>query len=168
MDTIGNAADAQLILEWVRDSRVHYGKPDVVSDEQAPEGWKYVSYGSFRSVWASPEGVAYKVTHTTHSSQSNSEEYDNLVAVRDCKLPMSARLPKAELFELQYGAEDEEVIAMELIHGVILLRYRGPRESEYYEILRICEIKLELSDLHDENVVIDEITGDLVVVDLGC
>jgi len=162
MDTIGSRSDAEFILNWVRDAPTRYGRSVRVEDEEAPEGWEYISCGSFRSVWASPDGVAYKVQHSSYSNQSNGEEYNNIQKAHDLELPMGSRVPKAALFEF----EDESIIAMEVIDGELLYHYRGERQGELYEILHACETKLRLCDLHDENVIIEE-DGTLVVVDLG-
>lgn len=160
---IGNYEDAKLIHDWVYDSGECYGRPMVVEDGKAPEGWDYIGQGTFRSVWRSPGGVAYKVQHQKRSMQSNDEEYANLEQARSCDLPEMVRLPEAALFD--FG--DVSIIAMELIDGPRLFDYDGPDEDDYYDAIHACQAILRLDDLHDENCVVDTWGGKVVIVDLG-
>lgn len=160
---IGSREDADLIRDWVYSSGERGGRPRAVWDGEAPEGWDYIGSGSFRSVWRSPDGIAYKVQHSVRSSQSNEEEYNNLERARSCDLPGLARLPSAALFD--FG--DVSIIAMELIDGPRLSNYYGPDREEFYEAVAHCETRLRLVDLHDENCVVDIHSGKVVIVDLG-
>jgi RIO-like serine/threonine protein kinase len=160
---VGNAHDAALIYRWLYESEREYGRSQRVWDAKAPDGWEFLGSGSFRSVWRSPEGVAYKVQHTSRTSQSNEGEYRTLQEARLCKLPERVRLPLASLFEV----DNCFVIAMELIRGPRLYDYQGADQSDLMEILYEVEVTLEMGDLHSENAMVDE-DGMLVPVDFGC
>lgn len=167
MDKIGNAVDAQLILDWTRAGAYRFGRSDRVRDGEAPEGWEYIDAGSFRSVWVSPEGVAYKVTHDPGHTAPNENEWCSLKAAWTSKLPMGVRLPRAFLFDLEWEGRAECVVAMERIEGPLLYDYEGDRRGEYYASLSACETLLDLWDLHDENAVVDIVSGDIVIVDFS-
>lgn len=166
MHSIGNERDAQTILSWVRSHSGEYGVPSCVESNEAPEGWKYVGMGSFRSVWCSPEGVAYKVEHsTTGWSYQSAHEVGNLKFAWEKDMPYGCRLPRFE----EFLVDDETVVAMELIKGVRLYDYGktdGPF-GDYYDMMELIERRLRLTDMHDENVMVDE-DGYLVPVDFGC
>ena len=166
MSTIGNYEDARFILEYVRVSPTWEGKPLVAANGDAPFGWGYVGSGSFRSVWRSPEGVAYKVQHRLDGWQGNGEEYQNLQSAVGCDLPDDVRLPEADLYEIDVKGGTEHVIAMELIHGDLLDYYDGDNCQALHDTLRRCESILGLGDLHGENAVVDD-SGVLVIVDFG-
>ena len=72
---VGNARDAEFIHEWVRSHMSDWCRPSDDAQENPPEGWEYLGSGSFRSVWRSPDGVAYKVQHRPNSMQSNNVTY---------------------------------------------------------------------------------------------
>lgn len=163
MDTIGNARDARFILDWVNPSGLEYGRPRVVSQGFAPLGWRYLGSGSFRSVWRSPDGVAYKVQHGVRlGSNGNEQEYENLLKAQRCELPDGVRLPSGFLY--YYG--ERTVMAMEVIEGVTLDGYEGHLRCIMYDLLSQCEHILKLWDLHDQNAMVDE-DEILVLVDLG-
>jgi len=159
MHAIGSEADARFILEWVKRSRGEYG----VSAE-APEGWEYIGRGSFRSVWRSPEGVAYKVNHHDRDSQSLSE-IQNLRQAWRKKAPKGCRLPRFA----EYRPAGEVVVAMEVIKGKTLLaKYGYPGYLNHHrDEYRSIGSAYGLSDMHEGNVMIDE-DGLLVPVDFGC
>jgi len=164
MHNIGNEHDAQTILYWVRSHPNVYGRPSCVTRGDAPEGWEYIATGSFRSVWRSPEGVAYKVGHCEDDYQS-CEEINNLKTAWERGVPEGCRLPKFT----PYYPNDDVVIAVELVRGETLYdsgKSDGPF-GDYYELLSEIEIKFNLGDLHDENAMVDE-DGYLVPVDFGC
>ena len=161
MHAIGNEHDALTILHWVRDHSVEYGKPYCVEQESAPYGWKFIGTGSFRSVWLSPEGVAYKVTHTDWDDQSV-DEVNNLKRAWEREVPDRCRLPRFADFCLG----DEIVVAVEFIKGRVLNEYRGEGKNGYYSLMHEIEKYYKLYDMHDENVMVDE-DGYLVPVDFG-
>lgn len=162
MHNIGNITEAGEILSWVRRYSHEYGIPDCVRSESAPEGWAYVGHGSFRSVWRSPSGVAYKVNHTVEDCQ-NRDEVENLMEAWVRGVPEGCRLPRFDLFEV----DEESVVAVELIRGKVL---RDCRDRASWDVLvsllRQVERKFDLCDLHTDNAIVDE-DGLLVVVDFG-
>lgn len=163
---IGNASDAREILEWVRGSPERYSVPRCVAEKSAPEGWEYVGHGSFRSVWRSPEGVAYKVEHFGDYDSQNGDEVMNLASAWESGTPEGCRLPKFAEFRVS----GEIVVAIELIIGETLSNYcytSGRRNDDLYERLHLCESRYGLGDLHDENVIVEADTGILVPVDFG-
>lgn len=161
MHNIGNITEAEEILFWVRGSSHEYGMPDCVRYESAPEGWEYVGHGSYRSVWRSPSGVAYKVNHGVVDHQ-NRDEVENLEEAWERGVPEGCRLPKFDLFEV----DEESVVAIELIRGTTLRECRGVRRDSLVSLLRKIERKFRLADLHTNNAIVDE-DGLLVVVDFG-
>lgn len=165
MHNIGNEGDAQEILSWVRDSGDRYDIPVCVYDGSAPEGWKYVGKGMARSVWLSPEGVAYKVEHyhKEHSGGQSGAEVTLLARAWKRTPPAMCRLPKFSSFSVG----KEIVIAIEYIDGPMLCQYRGPNEHELSQLLEDLEEAFGLLDMHDENCVVDK-DGYLVPVDFGC
>lgn len=165
MHGIGNYRDARTILEWVRGHELEYGKPSCVEHEEAPLGWEFIATGSARSVWRSPEGIAYKVVHSTRWDTQNSDEVDHLREAWSKGAPEGCRLPKFSSFDVG----DELVVVMEAINGSRLVDYvyeYGNDRDDYYDRMSICETRFGLIDMHDENVVIDE-DGLLVPVDFG-
>lgn len=165
MHGIGNEKDAQLILNWVRSSPDLYGRPEVVEEGLAPEGWRFIGSGSFRSVWCSPEGVAYKVEHDDgYGSCQSEQEVVNLEKSWEKGAPKGCRLPKFS----EFIVDDTYIIAMELIKGITLHEYGksdGPF-GDYYDLMNVIENRFRLTDMHNENVMVDE-DGYLVPVDLG-
>lgn len=167
MDPVGTLEEAQLILDWVEDGGEGiYNRPEVVEANHAPEGWKYLGSGSFRSVWRSPSGVAYKVMHGQgYGSNGNQEEYENLREAwkKAHELPCGVRLPKGFL----YSPGDKTVMAMEVVKGKTLGDYYGHGRDEFYTLLGICGDKLRLWDMHGDNAMVSEDDHRLVLVDLG-
>lgn len=165
MHSIGNERDARTILEWVIPHREKYDAPRCAYSESAPEGWEFLGKGSFRSVWLSPEGVAYKVDHQTDRwSDQSSQELVNLTRawLRERTIE-GCRLPKFHGYE--FGGE--VVVAIEAIKGSRLYDYDGPGRDQLYDLLSDIEDAYRLTDMHDENVMVDE-DGYLVPVDFGC
>ena len=166
MHGIGNYHDAQTILQWVRESgEGEYGRPSCVEDEEAPLGWEYIGKGSARSVWRSPEGVAYKVAHAAEQAYQNGNEVEYLKDAWRKKAPKGCRLPRFSGFDVN----DEVIVAMESINGHRLYDYvyeLGNDRGDYYDRMIRCEMRFGLIDLHDENVMIDA-GGILVPVDFG-
>lgn len=162
MHGIGNEHDAQTIYFWVASQRREYDKPLCAYSEEAPLGWEYVASGSFRSVWRSPEGIAYKVNHHKQYSRQSSAEVENLGRVWKEGAPSGCRLPKFGEFRV----DGETIVAIEYIKGVRLYDYGGDDKEDMYELLREIEYELNLGDMHDENALVDD-DGLLVPVDLG-
>ena len=166
MHSIGNEHDAQTIAYWVRSYPGEYGRPKCITRGEAPEGWQLLGWGSFRSVWLSPEGVAYKVSHDPdYRYQSDEEIYKLGEAWRRGPLE-GCRLPQ---FERYVVGGDDLVVAIERVRGVTLYEYGG-RESplglDYYDLLSDIEDAYHLSDMHHKNALVDE-DGYLVPVDFG-
>lgn len=164
MHGIGNEQDAQTILRWVRDSEDRYGMPTRAMKGEAPEGWEYVGRGSYRSVWLSPDGVAYKVDHDRSWSCQSETEAMNLKIAWEKGVPEGCRLPRFDRFEIG----NDFIVAMELIRGDLLYDHHtevGPFGS-YHTLLRKIERKFRLCDMHDRNAIVDE-DGYLVPVDFG-
>lgn len=161
MHSIGNADDALTILRWVRDAPKRYGRPE----GDGPEGWEHLGSGSFRSVWLSPEGVAYKVNHSTYDSQM-ADEITNLQEAwrRRGDLPEGCRLPSFQ----DYQVGGEYVIAVERIDGETLgdTDMGDPEKDEMYRLLNRIENLFKLWDMHGDNAMVDQ-DGMLVVVDFG-
>lgn len=164
MHGIGNERDARTILEWVTPHRRKYEAPTCAWSRSAPEGWKFLGRGSFRSVWLSPEGVAYKVDHNRDDwSDQSTQELVNLTrAWRKGHTIEGCRLPKFHGYEL----DGEVVVAIEAINGVLLWEYRGADRNTMYDLISDIEREYRLIDMHDENVIVDQ-DGYLVPVDFG-
>ena len=137
MHGIGNVHDAQTIYSWVAESRREYDKPLCAEHKEAPLGWEYVGSGSFRSVWRSPEGVAYKVEHNDGDSCQSGDEIENLNLAWGKGAPEGCRLPKFDEFRV----DGEVVVAIELIEGKTLYEYEGPEKYDLYERLSQCEMR---------------------------
>jgi len=170
MHDLGNHHDALTIYHWVRQHGSKYGKPSCVEDEHAPEGWEFVGSGCARSVWLSPEGVAYKVGHNDWSERQQRGEVNNLTRAWEIGAPEGCRFPKFDSYDVPDGDDVETVVAVEFIPGDLLIDYTTQNWNErdlLYERLQICETRLRLADLHDENAVVDA-DGLLVPVDFGC
>lgn len=162
MHNIGNEHDAQTILHWVRSHSSQYGVPYCVEQESAPYQWEFVGHGSFRSVWLSPEGVAYKVDHSSGRWNGQcQEEIENLKAAWEKGTIDGTRLPKFT----EYDLGDDIVVAIELIKGSTLSKYSGD-SRDYYSLMREVERYYRLRDIHTENVMVDE-EGLLVPIDFG-
>ncbi len=166
MHSIGNEHDAQTIAYWVRSHSTEYGRPKCVIHGEAPDGWKFLGNGSFRSVWLSPEGVAYKVEHDTSYTYQSVEEVTKLGIAWDRGPIKGCRLPK---FHSYIVGDDDLVIAIEAINGVTLYESEekySPEGLDYYDLLSEIESAYRLGDMHDENAIVDE-DGYLVPVDFG-
>lgn len=165
MHSIGNERDARTIQSWVRSSPKPYGLPQCVKYGEAPEGWEFIGRGSYRSVWRSPEGVAYKVGHDGANCQS-SEEVGNLKFAWERGAPEGCRLPKFSA----YYPEGETVVAIELIEGATLYDYPGDTSPDglmsYYDLLHRIESRFRLRDMHSDNAIVDQ-DGLLVPIDFG-
>lgn len=163
MHNIGNEHDALTILHWVRDHDCEYGMPLCVEQESAPYQWDFVGHGSFRSVWLSPEGVAYKVDHGSGRWGGQcQEEIDNLKMAWKKGAIDGTRLPRFS----EYNFGDEIVVAIELIKGSTLSKYEGDSYHDYCDLARKVERHYQLGDIHTENVMVDE-EGLLVPIDFG-
>ena len=162
MHSIGNESDAQTILRWVRSHSGEYGIPSCVEHNEAPEGWKYVGHGSFRSVWCSPEGVAYKVEHGTSGWSYQSEtEVDNLKFAWEKGAPEGCRLPRFD----EFVVDDTCVVAMELISGARLYDYGktdGPF-GDYYKLLGLIEQMAQ-----PEHRMLAPVHGHFGCAEIGC
>ena len=165
MHGIGNEQDAQKILSWVRSYPTRYSRPECVNNEEAPDGWEFLGSGSFRSVWLSPEGVAYKVNHRDDYDEQGEGEVSNLREAWKRQPPEGCRLPEFNHFLIG----GEVIVAIEAIDGVTVEEHlRGEREPDrsMHKLMRDCESMYKLCDVHTENAMIDS-NGFLVVVDWG-
>ncbi len=162
MHEIGNYHDALTIRTWVRESGDDY-LPRCSLTREAPEGWTFMGRGSYRSVWRSPEGVAYKVSHNTRYHDQQGDEAKALKRAWEEIEPLEGcRVPKFN----QFDVNDELILAVEAIDGTTLDEYKGDDRDVYYEMLHALEQHYRVGDLHNENVMIDS-GGQLVIVDLG-
>lgn len=163
MHNIGNEHDALTILHWVRDHDSEYGFPSCVEHESAPYQWEFVGRGSFRSVWLSPEGVAYKVDHSSGRWNGQcQEEIENLKMAWKKGALDGTRLPKFS----EYDFGEEVVVAIEMVKGSTLGTYEGNSYHSYYSLMGKVERYYRLGDIHAENVMVDE-EGLLVPIDFG-
>lgn len=163
MDILGNEQDARLIRDFVlTDQQRAHGRMG------CPDGWQFLGHGSYRSVWLSPEGVCYKVEHEYHPySSDNAKEYRNWRDwTRNCILPEGTRIPNLTYYELS----GRPVIAMERVNGETLFdaKYFIPEEeiARFRDLMYELEEELGSLDIHDENVMVDYGTMELVIVDL--
>ena len=166
MHNVGNFHDAQTILQWVRNHPREYGRPKCVEEGSAPLGWTFLGTGSYRSVWRSPEGVAYKVGHSSEYNQCH-EEIRNLKNAWSTEIPEGVRLPRFDSFEVN----GELVPAMEVVEGMTLGTWDDEigdpsLRSRYYELMCLCERRFHLWDMHADNCMID-LDGLLVPIDFG-
>lgn len=164
---IGNEQDATFINSWVHENMEH-GRPSLYSRENPPEGWEFVGKGSYRSVWKSPEGVLYKVQH--YAGGDNMREWRNYQRiVEDARIIPGCRIPKMSYIPIGDGREG--IIAAECINGRTVQWYYDEDSDaypdEYSDLVFEMETKWRLGDLHMENVMVDEDSGELVAVDLG-
>jgi hypothetical protein len=183
---IGNARDAEMIRNYVVNSRIvreersnyecGYFIGPVRKRPSRPEGWKRIGGGCFRSAWLSPDGVIYKVEHAYGSyGQSNSEEYENVVRI----LTGNKSHPYVSIPRVTYYALDGRgVIAMEYVKGEnpgychgcgsgyrhCTTKVRGKCINQIY-----VEIEKEfgLFDMHSGNVMFIPEQESFVVIDIG-
>ena len=167
MHNIGNDHDALTIYSWVRSHPVEYGRPTCVNDEEAPQGWEYLGKGSFRSVWLSPEGVAYKVEHESDEryAYQSTREVENLRSAWEKGALEGCRLPKFQKYDTPSG---DIVVAIEHIKGETVYRFtrKDDNRNHWYDLMNKAEDYYRLQDMHDENAMVDE-DGLLVVIDFG-
>lgn len=153
---VGNAQDAQFISDWHQGERCRFSS-------SAPEGWKLLGAGCYRTVYASPSGVAYKV-QGAQSGQTNVGEHKSLRRLHFfCKMPKGTRLPRHTLYRIDGS---HEVMAMEML-GKTLRRYFGNDRQRYETLAREIASATRMWDMHYDNVMIDSSTGELVPVDFG-
>ena len=166
MEILGNAQDARLISDFIRAvPERKYG------NKGAPNGWEFLGYGSFRSAWRSPDGVCYKVEHYYSDYESdNGCEYQNWRKWCKYELPEGVRIPSLTYYE----NNGRPVVAMECVKGRTLsqwasdncLPFNDGTYLEYRSLMREAGRVVGSADMHVENVMIDEDTQDLVIVDL--
>lgn len=170
---IGNAEDARIIFDAVNAwKRPFYGAH--YEDCPLPEGWSFLGNGSYRSVWCSPSGVAYKVAHDEDGCD-NADEYENYVRImQECDLPEGTRVPACTLHEVE---EDRWIIAVEKVNGKTVAAYQDELSDEIgwdeakekckpiYKLMNELEQETCIWDMHSENAMIDE-NGMVVFVDL--
>lgn len=186
MDMLGNREEAEALRTWIRGFELRYGKPSVLEGWRKAKatlpGWEFLGCGSYRSVWRSPLGVAYKVQHYLNDgSNSNSREWNILKEAEKKTPPQGVRLPRAQIWCDCNGGHTgthwgvrcqavDAVMAMECVAGEILYRYDCPAdEKARLEVLMwSCGRIFNLKDMHDENVMVEKETGVLIPVDFGC
>lgn len=161
---LGNAKDAEFIHNWYHE--VPYGQAG------APEGWKYLGSGSFRSAYLSPDGVVYKVQKDIGpwcGYQTNEGEWETWKRLYlGCKMPKHSRLPKLTYFPI---SEKVGVIAIERLKGKYT--YYGQFKDEagvpryWSDVCDAIRTTTKLGDLHGNNLMIDEERNLLVPTDLG-
>jgi hypothetical protein len=165
---IGNETDARFIHDWLL-ARHNEGESLYTTAHirhNPPEGWTYLGEGSYRSVWESPEGVAYKVQHHRTSFQSNEKEYECLVDAHAQEGVVGTRLPACSFYPLSEGADG--VLAMECVKGqTVYERYSWDTPLDIAELMIDIERAYGLRDMHSENVMIEEETKLLIPVDFG-
>lgn len=166
MEKIGSEKNAKLIRDWVASSRNinNWNIPEHVVHGDAPEGWAYLGRGSFRSAWLGPDGVVYKVGHQKNSHQQEQEVEKIQECLEKKQLP-GCRIPRAS--EWRFDDGDEIVVSMEKVNGTTLNNYLGPDREEMYDFMLNVEKHFRLWDMHDQNIMVDEITNELVPVDFG-
>jgi len=166
---VGNARDAEFIHEWVRSHMNDWSRPSDEAKENPPEGWEYLGSGSFRSVWRSPDGVAYKVQHRPTSGQSNESEWVSVQQAYTKPAPAGTRLPLCSFYER--GNRMDGVMAMECIAGSTLDEFYG---GDFYHIPDVArdlmwnlETTYGLGDMHEQNVMVEDETELLIPIDFG-
>lgn len=161
---IGNETEARFIHEWYRNQRSkgdYWDNPGPV----APEGWKRLGSGCYRTAFLAPSGTVYKVQNNPTSYQSNESEAETLRGLMFRKLPKGCRFPRYQLFMV---GEGEGVMAMERMTS--LLRDYGQWGEKDRRVRnlknKLVDALYELWDLHDQNVGVAE-DGAVVPIDLG-
>lgn len=165
MGIIGNACDAETIRDYAVAMKSHH---DFWTERPTmPEGWRELGDGCFRRAFLSPDGVVYKVQkdYANRYGQTNEGEYKNLLHGLACEAPEHTRMPRFTYYEL----DGRGVMAMERIHGETLegLTETGDEPEDGFH--RLCELEdaYGIMDGHCGNVVVEEKTGDLVLIDWG-
>lgn len=158
---IGNIEEARFIRDWYRD----YRDSDPCGVGQ-PNGWRRMGSGCYRVAFLAPSGVVYKVQHWQNNSyQTNAGEAEKLRSLMFRKLPQGCRFPRYQLFEL----EGEGVMAMERFNQTMRSISSYSAEGKRLRALenRLIAALPELRDMHDDNIAVDEVNGQVVPIDLG-
>lgn len=159
MEQIGSAENAAYIKAWAR------SQPDGhlyrSTAENPPEGWAFLGEGVARYVFRGPDGVAYKVQKRDYQDQSNEWEYETVQRVLKCDPLDKVRIPKCQYFP------DSEVLAMECVKGKTVQDAFAWSVPEYLSSYYRIADHFGLSDMHNENVMYDEETDELVPVDFA-
>lgn len=162
---VGNQEEATFIHDW------HHGAP-LGGQQSAPEGWKYLSSGSFRSAYLAPSGVVYKVQNDIgpySRYQTNECEYEKWRSLYfGCKMPRYSRLPKLGYFPIKEGVG---VIAIERFSKSY--RYFGQFTDEngipryWSDVVSEIANKCKVGDLAGDNLFLDDDGKTIVPVDLA-
>lgn len=145
---IGNAEEAARITQWYYDGYVG----------DAPEGWKYLGAGVFRTAYLSPSGVVYKVQKSrAYSCQSNQGEWDAYRRLYyTCKMPKHSRLPKMGFFPMDGGPG---VIAAEFIPKQCgwYQMFKNDKGEQYCfaDVVEAVQRVTNIGDLWGDNVRVD-------------
>ena len=152
---IGHEADARFIRDWwVEGERMIRSTPD---------GWRLLGSGCYRTAYLHEDSnVVYKLDrHKGWSRQSNERENTQLRSKWLLKLPKGWRFPRWNLFLF----EGDGVMAMERV-DTLIMHCEVPEIRERWDEDRYTRLSY-MSDLHDENVGVDEKTGELIIIDWG-
>lgn len=159
---LGNETSAEFIRDWYALMHKHHRW-----EERAPEGWVRLGDGCYRAAYLHvDENVVYKVEHKYgRGGQTNEGEFKQLCDIKFTKLPKGIHLPRYHLHKL----DGRTVAAMEYVPKLLssFSTYRGAGVS--YWILRaaLCETLPQLSDMHGDNIAVDEDTQEIIPIDLG-
>lgn len=161
---LGNAKDAEFIHNWYHETL--YGRGG------APEGWKHLGSGSFRSAYLSPDGVVYKVQQNIGpycGYQTNEGEYEKWRSLYfGCKMPEYSRLPKLGYFPIKEGVG---VIAIERFSKPYrrLESFEDENGTPLYwsDVASDISSRCQVGDLYGNNLFIDDENNLLVPTDLG-
>lgn len=151
---IGSMAEALVISRW-------YAYADRHAD--VPEGWKFLSWGTYRDVYLSPSGVIYKIDHYEYSDhEANLCEARAITNGR--QIPeYGPWMPEAHLY---YTEDlDAPVLAMEYIEGECELT-----EQEYQQAKQVSTAVSGIYDLDragKQDNVRRRPDGHPVLIDLG-
>jgi predicted unusual protein kinase regulating ubiquinone biosynthesis (AarF/ABC1/UbiB family) len=164
--TLGSRANAKIALDIVE------------NDYRAPEGWKHIGSGSTRSCWLAPDGVVYKVAHSTYEYDWDNSESEVKAARRWRRSKTLARqdiyVPKCRMWRVGKN----RVVAMEYIDGEYTECkpwYNGGKCScRKFGTPRICfEVMHEmlhdlgLHDMFYANVLWNKKNNTMWIIDLG-
>lgn len=163
MPTIGNVDDAQFILDWCKENGTgRFNK--------LPDGWARLGSGISRTVYLSPDGVAYKV------GDAYANEADHMLSevFRRKPIPKGWDIPVAHYFEeLTVNDTELTVLAMEYVKGFHRppcddVYYKGCQHTDCVDVDRqIAHKAFSLSDFHEGNYVIRDSDGAKVIIDFG-